>query len=234
MHLTGYDTLAAEYYDNFHKTCRNFDMATRTALDARSASVPKDGLILEVGCGRGRSTEFLSTSPDRVVQLDSSREMLALHGRETSLLKILADATSVPFFDEQFKAVVGFLVDPFVGMCFFGEAFRLLVGGGLLLFTTPTADWGHSLRGEREPQASLARFLTKNKFIVEVPSTLLSPTKLEEMLSHSGFKEVLVTDHCLPDDAECISPDVQSVADKRGIAVSELPIIHLITAFKPR
>ena len=137
-------------------------MATKAALTSHPVPVPGKGLILEVGCGRGRCNEFLSISADRIVQLDSSCKMLALKDRESCLLQVYADATSVPLFDEQFTAVVGFLIDPFIGLGFFTEALRLLVPNGLLLATTPAAEWGLSLRGNKEPEVSSARFLTKS------------------------------------------------------------------------
>jgi SAM-dependent methyltransferase len=230
--MTGYDALALEYYDEYHTTCRNFDVATRAALANHPVRMPETGLVLEVGCGRGRCTEFLGVPPGRVVQLDVSREMLALGDREPSLLRVHADATSIPLFDGQFAAVVGFLIDPFVGLCFFAEASRLLVEGGLLLATSPAAEWGHALRGHREPEASLARFITKRRDTVLVPSALITKPKLAEMLSYCGFQAISVTDHFLPSDADVISPDIQTVADRRAIDVHNLPILYLVHAAK--
>ncbi len=85
--------------------------------------MPKHGLILEVGCGRGRSNEFLKVPSNRIIQLDSSREMLALSDRESCCLRVLADATSVPLFDQQFSGITGLLVDPFIGLGFFSYAY---------------------------------------------------------------------------------------------------------------
>jgi len=57
--------------------------------------------------------------------------MLALENREPSFLRVLADATSVPLFDTQFSGIVGFLIDPFIGLAFFSEAYRLVVPGAV-------------------------------------------------------------------------------------------------------
>jgi len=230
MELTGYDLLAHEYYDNFHKTCRNFDVTTKAAFDKNPIEIPKQGLILEVGCGRGRSSEFLKVPANRIIQLDSSREMLALSDREPCCLRVLADATSVPLFDQQFSGITGFLIDPFIGLGFFSEAYRLLIPGGLFLATTPAEEWGHLLRGQEDPEASSAQFITKEKKTVTVPSTLITKTRIAEMLAHCGFQSISITAHCLPKGTDPISPDIQIVADKKQTDINELPILYLIQA----
>ena len=228
----GYDALACEYYDSFHKTCRNFDETTVNALADRGIVIPGEGLILDVGCGRGRCIEFLGVDAQRVVQLDSSRNMLKLQDREPCCLRVLADATDVPLLDDQFVAVVGFLIDPFIGLNFFAEAFRLLKRSGVLFASTPTSEWGLPLRNGLEMEASSARFLTKKGDTITVPSTLISTAKLTEMLTYTGFQDIEATSHCLPQTANQISPDIQSVADNQEIGVFELPIIHLVSAQK--
>ncbi|MGA1839687.1 MAG: class I SAM-dependent methyltransferase [bacterium] len=230
----GYDILANEYYDSSHKTCRNFDYTTKAAIEDLSIKkiVPRSGMVLEVGCGRGRCSEFLGISASRIVQLDSSRKMLALEDREQSIMRIHADATAVPLFDQQFSAVIGFLVDSFIGLNFLKEVYRLLKPGGLLLATTPTPEWGHPLRVDLEFEVSFARFITKKEETVIVASTLNSDKKLNKMLQQCGFEGISVTSHCLPENAKTISPDIKKVADKKGISVYKLPIVHLIRAFK--
>ncbi|MDA2934805.1 class I SAM-dependent methyltransferase [Acidobacteria bacterium AH-259-D05] len=233
MECCGYDVLAREYYDPFHKTCRNFDFTTVDSFAKHPVPIPEDGLVLEVGCGRGRCAEFLSIEARWIVQLDSSREMLALEDREPCLLQVYADAASVPLFDKQFTALVGFLIDAFIGLNFFSEAYRLLEPGGLFFATTPTAEWGHTLRDDLGIDGSVARFLTKGQETVIVPSTLIPVDQLNEMLAHTGFQNISITSHCLPWNADHpISPDIQQVADKKEIAVHELPIVHFITATK--
>ena len=232
-HSLGYDVLAQEYYNPFHKTCRNFDLTTVKAIEDNPAAIPDDGLVLEVGCGRGRCIEFLGIESTRIVQLDYSFKMLSIEEREPSLLRMQADATSVPIYKEQFSAVIGFLVDPFLGLNFISEAFRLLNPGGILFFTTPTEEWGKPLRDALETEASFSRFLTEDGNTVKVASTLISDEQLNRMLQHIGFTRINITSHCLPKESDPISPDIQKVADKKGISVHNLPIIHLVAAGKP-
>jgi len=228
----GYDVLAQEYYNPFHKTCRNFDLTTIKAIESKTVTIPDDGLVLEVGCGRGRCFEFLGIKSKRIIQLDYSSQMLSIEDREPSILRIQADATSIPIFKEQFSAIVGFLIDPFLGLNFLSEAFRLLIPGGVLFFTTPTEEWGKPLRNKLEIEASFSRFLTENGETVIVASTLVSDQKLNQMLQHIGFTNIRITSHCLPKEADPISPDIQRVADEKGISVHDLPIIYLVSAEK--
>jgi SAM-dependent methyltransferase len=233
MSSNAYAELAAEYYDAFHKTCRNFDSATSAALGRQPVTLPANGLILEVGCGRGRCQEFLRAPGDRVVQLDACREMLALEDREPAIVQVLADATSVPLMDSQFSAVVGFLIDSFIGLKFFAEAHRLLKPGGLLLVTTPAAEWGQSLRGRQDPEISSARFVTMDRRTVVVPSTLIADTRIAEMVAYSGFESISVTAASLPAGAAPVSLDVETAAVRRGVPVRELPLVYIVTGRKP-
>src|SRR4029453_6683308 len=113
MYKVPYDALASEYYDTSHKTSRNFDAATQEALRSLKLTLP-DGLILDVGCGRGRCCEFLHVSPDRIVQLDNSIEMLKVVPREPAMLKVVHDAEELPFPYGEFATVAAFLCDPYL------------------------------------------------------------------------------------------------------------------------
>ena len=84
MPKSGYDEIASEYYDSKHITSRNFDRATLAALAESPVPVP-NGLVLEIGAGRGRATEFLRVDASRIVQLDNSDAMFALEGRRSSV-----------------------------------------------------------------------------------------------------------------------------------------------------
>ena len=187
--MTGgpYDALAGEYYDRSHKTSRNFDHTTREVVDAWRDRVP-EGLVLEVGCGRGRSGEFLGVEPERVVQLDNSRAMLDLVDRERAAVRIVHDAESLPFPDGEFGAVTAFLCDAFLGLNFLCEARRVLRPGGVLCGTTPSFEWGSSLREHLSLDLMTTRFLLRGGAEVRVPSLLYPAAQLREMLIHAGSK----------------------------------------------
>lgn len=233
MAQSGYDVIADEYYDAGHVTSRNFDITTATALRASPASFAREGLILELGAGRGRATEFLGVSADRIVQLDNSDAMLSLAPREQCLLRIWADACKIPLASQQFVAVVGFLVDPFLGLRCFAEAHRMLRPGGSLLLTTPTMEWGAALRSRLGIDTMTTRFRVlraDGEKTVVLPSLLHSKQQLEGILTRSGFSDIVITDHCLPPNTAPVSPDIQSACEATKKTTTTLPIVHVIRA----
>jgi SAM-dependent methyltransferase len=173
--------------------------------------------------------------PQRVVQLDYSEVMLNLKEREPALLKMHADACAIPLAAEQFGAVVGFLVDPFLGLQSLHEAFRMLVPGGRLFLTTPTAIWGTTLRRGLVIDERATRFKkVDGESKVVLPSLLHPPERIHEMLAIAGFIEVEVLDHGLATGETTISPDISAVAKELKRDVSAIPIIHSIRATRPQ
>ncbi len=67
-----------------------------TRSQAGAAACPTDESLNLVGVEDAWG-EFLEIDPSRVVQLDSSAEMLALPDREPSVLRVLHDAETLPF-----------------------------------------------------------------------------------------------------------------------------------------
>ena len=232
----GYDLIAAEYYDDGHITSRNFDQTTVAALTHSPPALPQEGLILELGAGRGRSREFLGVDPNRVVHLDKSLTMLSLPGREPCLLTVLADACDIPLGPEQFTVVTGFLVDPFLGLNCLREAHRMLRNGGELLFTTPTYMWGAPLRQRINLDIMTTRFRvlrSQKEEKVVLPSLLHTADQLKAMLVHAGFVDIEITDHKLPKGTDKISEDIKSVCKEIGVVSTNLPLIHIIRARRP-
>ncbi len=233
MPKSGYDAIASEYYDPGHVTSRNFDHTTREALREAPFAVPPEGLVLEVGAGRGRANEFLGIAGDRIVHVDNSEAMLNMEHREACLLKVFADACDLPFSKGQFSAVVGFLADPFLGLDCLAQAYKVLVDGGALLLTTPTLRWGRTLRQELGLDVMTTRFkILGTEKIVSLPSLLHSAERLREMLEHTGFTGIEILDHCLPESENPISPDIERACALENVGIHELPIIHSIRAKK--
>lgn len=101
------------------------------------------------------------------------------------------------------------------------------------MLTTPSHEWGEALRGDEEPERSEARFKTTANQDVIVPSALFPASRLEAMLEHSGFNQITITRHCLPAGVHPISPDIELAAQSVGVGVHELPILYVISAYRP-
>jgi ubiquinone/menaquinone biosynthesis C-methylase UbiE len=230
MAKSGYDLIAREYYDAGHVTSRNFDEITKDALSQEKV-IFVDGLVLECGAGKGRATEYLKLNSNQIVQLDASLKMLELEEREQCLIQLNADACRIPMPSQQFVGVVGFLVDPFLGLDFLSEAYRMLKDGGKLLLTSPSEEWGSALRKKLNLDEMTTRFkILGTEDTVVLPSILHSKVKIEEMLKHVGFNNVLVKGHCLSENVKNTSPDITCVLNELNIDKNELPIIYTIRA----
>jgi SAM-dependent methyltransferase len=227
-----YDRIAGEYYHDQHKTCRNFDRTTVAALAAQNLVIPKRGRVLDVGCGKGSVGVYLGIKASRVVQLDSSVQMLALQPREECLLQVLHRAESLPFLDAQFSCVAAFLCDPYFGLNFLAEASRVLEPSGLFIATTPAKEWGEPLRLAIEIDSCETRFKTIAGSEVRVPSTLVSRDRIAEMLVHVGFEAINVIPFRLPADVQPVSQDIIAVADKLKCKPTEIDLLYLIAATK--
>ncbi len=227
-----YDVIASEYYDSRHITSRNFDATTQRALRELSLCLPA-GLVLEIGAGRGRVSEFLGLESSRVVQLDSSKAMLELQDREPCLLKVHADARAIPLCSQQFSSVIGFLVDPFMGTDFLHEAFRMLSCDGTLLLTVPTLAWGACLRQQVGIDVTTTRFrIIDADEIVVLTSLLYSKDEINEMLTKAGFTNIEIGVHCLGRSDLPVSPDILRVADVMRTDCHAIPLIHSIRAIR--
>jgi len=233
MSTAPYDLIAPEYYEASHQTSRNFDQTSSHALQPVRARIPLTGLVLDVGAGRGRCNEFLGINPERVIQLDDSQRMLEVIPREACMLRVLHQAECLPFFNTEFSFVASFLCDPFLGLNFLHEAYRVLAPGGLFIATTPSYEWGAPLRAHLGISPFETRFITREGKVV-VPSVLIPRNKLIEMLEVAGFKrdKVRVSCHRLPHDVAPISPDIILPAETLRLGVHELDILYLIEAKK--
>ena len=223
MQLTGYDSIAKEYFDSRHKTCRNFDLVTEIALKTLRPHVPSP--ILETGAGRGCCHKY--TGQFATVQIDSSRKMLSLQPREPAV-RILADARRLPFHEEDFNSVVGFLCDPYLNMDFLKETHRVLTPAGKLLLTTPSHVWGTALRGGDVHETV---FTTKDGCKVIVPSKLFTIDELRSMLQIAGYTILHLKDYKLPREAEP-SDAVKKAAKVLNLETYEIPLVTVIFAMK--
>jgi predicted HAD superfamily Cof-like phosphohydrolase len=220
---TGYDLIAKEYFDDRHRTCRNFDRATAQTLLNSPVRLSKP--IIEVGAGRGRCLEFTGRCAD--VQVDSSIEMLNLYPREPAT-RIHADAHNLRMFpDNCFASLVGFLCDPFLDEIFLKEAHRVV--SDRILLTTPAYEWGHNLRMGRPHNETVFKTISGRE--VTVPSMLYTEEQLKQMASNSGFKVVSFTKCTLPESSP-VSPAVSLAAERASIDPYKLPIVYILVASK--
>jgi len=107
--------------------------------------LPRAGLVLEVGSGAGHMTAWLRSRGVSVLAVDQSVASLRRLRAHTDAPAILADATSLPFLDARFDAVladgvVHHTAHPAQAL---REAVRVLRPGGLLFVRIYRAERGY-------------------------------------------------------------------------------------------
>jgi SAM-dependent methyltransferase len=226
----GYDIIADEYYEARHITSRNFDDTTREYLAAHPALVPSHGLVLDLGCGRGRLSEYCGIPAARIVQADIAAKMLMLPQREPALGRVLADALTLPFKEGAFVAVGAFLFDPFNQPSLFEEVARVMARGAIFIGTIPHYDWGLALRSGQSNSLNEAVFALRTGESVTRVSALSPPEELDSRLTSAGFQIVAIEALSLPPDIRDVSPDIKAPAQRMQKSVYSVPIIQVVLA----
>jgi len=152
---------AAPGYTDWYTTRRGqrTDSAERAVLARLLAHFPSAGSVLEIGCGTGHFTRWLTTPSLKVVGLDRSPGLLAEMRRRTA---ILGDAHRLPFGDATIDLVLyvttlEFLDDPPRALA---EAVRVARRGVMLVVLNRWSLGGLSRRWgpqSRQPLLSQAR-----------------------------------------------------------------------------
>lgn len=131
---------------------------------------PSGGIVLDIGCGEGRTTRDLSSRGHRAIGVDASNALVRYaQDADPEGNYAVADAASLPFVDTSFDLAVAYNslmdVDDMPGSV--AEAARVLRPGGrfCVCVTHPLTDAGEFER--REPDAPFiiqGDYLTKRVF----------------------------------------------------------------------
>lgn len=107
--------------------------------------LPRDGVIVDAGCGTGKWVIWLRRHGFRTVGLDCSREALGLaRGTEPGAALALADTQRAPLRDASVDAVLSLGVvehDERGPLAALRELHRVLKPGGLLVLDVPFNNW---------------------------------------------------------------------------------------------
>jgi SAM-dependent methyltransferase len=190
--ISSYEEIAAEYYDPLrHPTCANFSELSEAFLEPRIRLFSlRAQHVLEVGCGRSIAARVLAEgklSDAKLTLLDQSPRMLA-HSRQwisadTKLM--VGDARATGLESANYDLLVSSLGDPYNVESFWNEVRRILVPGGICLFTTPAREWAIRLRSESD--ISKAEFLRSDGATIFVRSEIPTMKEQKEMIGGAGL-----------------------------------------------
>jgi len=228
----GYEPIASEYYSARHITSRNFDAATLFFLRGFHIFIPRKGLVLDLGAGRGNVGRYCGVEGSRILQIDISPTMLSTRPREECFQAIRCDALCLPLLDSTISAAAAFLYDSFNTSRLYHEVHRVLRAGGVFVGTLPHYDWGEGLRRIIGYPPTKTKFLTDSGAYVEFDSFLMTDTQIKEGLAQSGLTLVSTHDLYLPDEEKDVSPHVRIAASALGVDVYSTPIVKLVVAEK--
>jgi SAM-dependent methyltransferase len=223
-----YDLLADEYYTDRRVTSRNFDDATRSALTRLRFDLTADTYV-EIGCGRGRTREFLGLL-ESGIHVDLSAPMLYHEPRESASGRVRADALSLPIRSRACSLVTSWLLDPYNHPEFYEEVARVLRPDGVLIGSLPTALWGMSARRQLGICDSTTEFVTRKNGVVVVPSLLSTVPEVAERCHSAGLTLLDLAHGFLPPDVRAVSPHVAIAADAFGVSPSDLPLVLVFVA----
>ena len=100
--------------------------------------------VLDIGCNKGYGTELLAANASNVIGVDVSQKAIetARNGCQNTKIEFQTiDGKNLPFENDTFDVVVGCQVIEHIAdvSSFMTEVTRVLLPGGLALFTTPNA-----------------------------------------------------------------------------------------------
>ena len=104
--------------------------------------IPKNGYVLEIGCGEGYGTSLLSENAEKIVGLDVDKGIIShaagKYETENCVFQ-LYDGKTIPYDSNFFDAVVSFQVVEHIrdDINFISEICRVLKLGGIFILTTP-------------------------------------------------------------------------------------------------
>lgn len=232
MNNSSYEPIANEYYDSRHITSRNFDIATLDFCSRFDFCIPPNGFVLELGAGKGLTGKYCKVEDSRVIQIDVSKTMLLINPRQVCLQPIICDALRLPFVSSKISTVTAFLYDPYNRPELYEEVNRVLGDGGIFIGTLPNFKWGTTLRRILGYDRNKTKFLTKNEYLVEVDSFLMSDVEIEQATKRVGLNLLQMYDLCLPSYVREVSEHILIPAHALGLSEYTLPIVKLIIAKK--
>lgn len=236
MKESSYEIIADEYYDDIHLTSRNFDTSTFHYCSGEKYSLPSEGLVLELGAGKGNANKYFQIQPNRIIQTDISRSMLSIQPRENCLLALTCNALDLPFIEESFSIVIALLYDPYNKPILYDEIYRVLKRNGIFIGTMPHYIWGSTLRFLLGTKQDIAKFRKYRSsvvdHIVELNSYLMDDERLSQVILQSGLEIMKLQDLFLPENIQAVSPDIIAPARSLNLTPFTIPVVKFIMARK--
>lgn len=228
----GYDAIAPEFTDDLRVTTAYFHRLSEPFwANLCQSKIVEGGSYLEVAPGHGWLRDRLQWPSQHGYRgLELSPVMRSCNSHPTDI--DLGSATAMPYPGSSFHGVMGSLVDPFLNANFLAEALRVLKPGGWLAFTTPASEWARALRGEAATYQTT--FVRSDLSRADVGSACVPPADLHKALASLGFVNIEISSPHVSCSEPDLPPAVQMAFDCLPDGVTELAIVTVCLAEKPR
>lgn len=221
-----------------------FDFSARDLAARVKAHMPEEGILLEIACGTGISTEYLYHALPKSVSIlasDLNEKMLDFaQMNRPELLGVnfqVANALDLPFVDNHFDAVacqfgIMFFPDKPAGL---KEMSRVLKPGGRMTFNV----WDSM---KHNPIIALAHETISSFFTVEPPSFLTVPFGyhdrdiLMDLMKNAGYDDIDIAvvsetvegsdPHMVAQGLVAGNPGINEIRDRANVEPEEI-IEHL-------
>lgn len=223
--LKMYDLLSDEYYiQDKHPTSFYLRECSKKLLKSNFGK-KKFRRAIEVGAGKSVLPEILDeyTHYDDIILVDKNIEMLSYSFDQCSenYFSLVGSNDQLPFRDESFDVFFSCLGDPYNCDLFWSEMYRVLIPGGIGLFTSPAFEWAMIFRDiEALGSKNEAVFQIKDGRTVWTKSNILTECDQRRLINKAGL-EVLKTSQIRPIDMEISAPPkISSIIDEETAVVS--------------
>ncbi|MCK4753322.1 MAG: class I SAM-dependent methyltransferase [Planctomycetes bacterium] len=160
------------------------------AYEFAKHQIPKDSVVLEVGCGEGYGANVLSQEVKKIFALDVDKNAVAhaskKYGSENCIYRAY-DGAKIPYEDASFDAAVSFQVIEHIedDANYVSQVHRVLKKDGMFICTTPNRT--HRLKPGQKP---LNEFHVREYYPHELESLLKSKFSDVKVWGIRGNKEV--------------------------------------------
>ncbi len=232
---SNYDEIAEEYYEDFHLTSRNLDLASYNFFSSLALLNNRTGLVLELGAGRGKTQEYLNINQKDIIYTDLSYKMLLLNSKESCLNKIQCDSFSLPFLNNSFTTITAFLFDPFNLSKLYCEITRVLKKKGIFIGTLPHPKFALTFRkktGINHNKTFLKKYQSNNAEYIQLDSYLMTEFEIKEVMHNNNLNLIKTYDILLPKFIRNISKHIITAANELKLTPYTIPILMVIIGEK--
>jgi ubiquinone/menaquinone biosynthesis C-methylase UbiE len=142
--------------------------------------LPVNGILLDVGGGTGRVSQYLTGKVNRVIVVDLSIEMLKQANIKCGLLSTCSHSESLPFEDQSFDRII--MIDVLHHVCDQAETardlYRVLKNGGRIVIEEP------------DIRKLGVKFLAVGEKILGMRSKFISPPRISALFSEQAVTRI--------------------------------------------